>query len=91
MSEGLTRFDSVPISIASADRPARLVPVPTTAARERKRGYNQSERLASALARVLDQSPPVPCSIERTKCSGQCRVPVFQEQRQPGIQMSSYF
>jgi ComF family protein len=44
------RMASVPVPRDVVDEAALVVPVPTTAARVRARGYNQAERLAAAFA-----------------------------------------
>jgi predicted amidophosphoribosyltransferase len=51
-----------------AERTA-LVPMPLSPARERERGYNQAERLASALSAACGRGPCVGCGTP-TRRSG---------------------
>jgi ComF family protein len=53
-------------SLANADRPEALVPVPLHAARLRRRGYDQAVELSKGLARALD-IPLLTDALSRTR------------------------
>ncbi len=49
------RMSTVPLTADVRDEVRWIVPVPTTRARVRQRGYNQAARIARELARLLDR------------------------------------
>ncbi len=60
-----------------------VVPVPTTAARRRRRGYNQAELLAASMAEALDL--PLAPALERTR-NGVSQVSLHPSQRRANVQ-----
>jgi ComF family protein len=67
---------------AEARSAALAIPVPTTAARLRRRGYNQAELLARSMARALDL-PLVPV-LERTR-GGSTQVALHPSERRANV------
>jgi ComF family protein len=71
------------VPLPEAARGARFVaPVPTTAARLRRRGYNQAELLARQVARSLDL--PLWSALERTR-GGATQVALHPSQRRANV------
>jgi ComF family protein len=71
----------VPLPDEAAEA-ALVVPVPTTQARLRARGYNQAELLARSMARTLDL--PVATALERTR-GGATQVALHPSQRRANV------
>jgi predicted amidophosphoribosyltransferase len=60
-----------------------LIPVPLGAARERERGYNQSERIASALGALIEA--PVRCDVLRRVRETRTQTALAPEARQANL------